>query len=132
MDKLTFADLTGRGVRVAIIDSGLDPSRVDFARNVVGGVSIQADDDGTLRRSADYGDEAGHGTACAGILRGLAPEAELSIIRIFDAFLSARASVLEAALEYAGEAGAHVINASLGVTDTAVAGRLRDVCRSLQ
>ena len=131
MARLSFADLTGRGVRVAIIDSGLDPSRVDFARNVVGGVSIQAGDDGTLRRSGDYGDEAGHGTACAGILLGLAPAVELSIVRIFDALLSARASALEAALEYAGEQGAHVINASLGVTDPAVAGRLRDVCRSL-
>ena len=132
MANLSFADLTGRGVRVAIIDSGLDTSRPDLARNVVGGVSIQVGDDGTLRRSEDYADEAGHGTACAGILRGLAPEVELSIIRIFDALLSARASVLEAALEHAGEEGAHVINASLGVTDTAVAGRLRDVCRSLQ
>ena len=132
MARLTFADLTGRGVRVAIIDSGLDTSRRDLATNVAGGVSLQVGDDGTIRRSGDYGDEAGHGTACAGILRGLAPEAELSVVRIFDALLSARASVLEAALEYAAEAGAHVINASLGVTDTAVAARLRDVCRSLE
>ena len=41
MANLSFADLTGRGVRVAIIDSGLDTSRPDLARNVVGGVSIQ-------------------------------------------------------------------------------------------
>ena len=131
MARHPFKELTGRGVRVAIIDSGLDTSRRDLAKSVVGGVSIRVGDDGAIRRSADYGDEAGHGTACAGIIGGLAPEAELSIIRIFDAFLTASASVLEAALEHAGEEGAHVINASLGVTDTAVAGRLRDVCRSL-
>ena len=131
MARHPFSRLAGRGVRVAIVDSGLDTSRPDLARNVAGGVSIRIDDDGTIRRLGGYDDDAGHGTACAGIVRGLAPEAELSIIRIFGATLASSAAALEAALEYAGEAGAHVVNASLGVTDTAVAGRLRDVCRSL-
>ena len=88
MARHPFSRLAGRGVRVAIVDSGLDTSRPDLARNVAGGVSIQVDDDGTIRRLDGYDDDAGHGTACAGIVRGLAPEAELSIIRIFGATLS--------------------------------------------
>src|SRR5262249_55624729 len=58
--KIPFAGLTGRDVRVAIIDSGVNPAHPHVA-GVEGGVCINADGEGE-----NYLDYIGHGTAVAG------------------------------------------------------------------
>ena len=66
---------TGEGVRVCILDSGVDathPLVGELESAVV--ISIGEDDEVIAEEDAE-GDVSGHGTACAGIVRRLAPEA---------------------------------------------------------
>ena len=67
---------TGAGVRVAVIDSGVDAAHPAVG-GVVGGVVIEPDDDepdGVRYVEGDHTDLYGHGTACAGVIRAIAPD----------------------------------------------------------
>ena len=78
---------------------------------------------------ADCSDCAGHGTACAGIIRRKAPQALIYSVRIFDQSLSTTGEALLAALEWSIEQGMDVVNLSLGTTDSDFAARLRAACQ---
>ncbi|HEX6995114.1 MAG TPA: S8 family serine peptidase [Gammaproteobacteria bacterium] len=114
---------TGKGVQVAVIDSGVDAKhpelegRIGFSRDVV---------DPRLRRSA----AEVHGTAVAGVIAsaannrqgifGIAPDVEIVALRACWAAPAAPAHALcssftlAQALEIAIDVGADVINLSLG------------------
>ena len=100
--------LTGRGVRVAIIDSGVNPAHPHVG-GVAGGVFI-----GPGGESAVYLDYLGHGTAVAGAIREKAPGAELYAVKVFDRALSTSSEVILQALEWCLAHEMHVINLSLG------------------
>ena len=110
---------TGRGVRVAVIDSGVNPDH-DHIGGVVGGVAL-ADD---LSEGDDYLDRLGHGTAVTAAIHEKAPGAEILAVRVFQNKLATRASVLVRAIEWAAEHGSRLINLSLGTTNAAHAQRL--------
>jgi subtilisin family serine protease len=106
---------TGRGVTIAVIDSGIDATHDDFAGRIH-----------PMSRSFvpghDYDrDVYGHGTHVAGILAGsgshytgIAPEATLLILRVFDDTGRADEGSVAAAVRYAVEQGADIINFSGG------------------
>jgi subtilisin len=105
---------TGRGVRVAIVDSGVErdhPLVGEVQRSVAIGDPEQDEvlDD-------HEGDLCGHGTACAGIVRSLAPECEIVSVRVLGAGYTGSGPVLMAGLEWAVEQGFDVINMSLSTT----------------
>jgi subtilisin family serine protease len=101
--------LTGRGVRVAVIDSGVHAAHPHVG-SVAGGVAI--DEHG--REHDDYVDRLGHGTAVTAAIREKAPDAELYVVKVFDRSLSTRLSTLVAAIDWSARHGMHVINLSLG------------------
>jgi subtilisin len=111
-----FAGSTGAGVRVCVIDSG-----VDGTHPRVGGISravcFETGDDGERRAVEDTeGDLYGHGTACAGIIRSLAPDCELYSVRTLGRDLTGAGAVLIAGLEWAIDEGYDIINLSLSTT----------------
>jgi subtilisin family serine protease len=64
---------TGKGVRVCILDSGIE-GRHPLVGEVEGAVALRRTEDGeTVVEDDTEGDLCGHGTACAGIVRSLAP-----------------------------------------------------------
>lgn len=123
-----FTDQTGHGVKVAVVDSGLVPNHPKIGL-VAGGVSLTIGPDGVLRHSADHADCAGHGTACAGIIRRKAPAAALYSVRIFDESLQADSRLLIAAIEWCIEQGMDIINLSLGTTEVRHRDTLAQICQ---
>ena len=60
-----------------------------------------------------HDDLFGHGTACAGIIHSLAPEARITSVRVLDRRLQGKANVFLRGLEWAIDSGFDVINLSL-------------------
>ena len=110
----------GAGVRIAIVDSGVAIDHPHIGGIVTG---IQLDGD---RVGADVADRIGHGTAVAAAIHDLAPGAELCPIRVFDRALATTATSLAAAINWAAEHGAYLVNLSLGTANVAHEQVLRD------
>ena len=102
---------TGRGVRVAIVDSGVHASHPHVG-GVSGGTAI-GEDGGRLD---DYVDRLGHGTAVTAAIREKAPDAELFAVKVFDRVLSTRIGSLIDGIDWAVENGMHLVNLSLGTS----------------
>jgi subtilisin len=105
---------TGSGVKVAVIDSGIEAAHPAVG-GVDGYVSIEGPD-GRVVSEEPHDDLFGHGTACAGIIRSLAPECELHSIRVLGPNLTGRGPVFARGLRWAVENGMEVCNLSLGST----------------
>ncbi len=115
-------------IKIAIIDSGVDSSHPNVG-NIAGGVSIEICENGEVVLSDDYYDCAGHGTACAGIIRKKAPDVALYSVRIFDVSLVTDGRALIAAIQWCIENEMDVVNLSLGTTDVTFKASLQKVCR---
>jgi hypothetical protein len=113
MSSVSFSELTGQGVRVAIIDSGVNPAHPHVG-GVAGGIGFTAHD--TTDHYLDY---LGHGTAVAGAIREKAPEALLFAVKVFDQALRTNATTILRALEWTIERQMDVVNLSLGTFNAA-------------
>ncbi len=107
---------TGRGVRVAVIDSGIEVTHPAVGGMVRGGVTVVEHDGEISFDEAPHGDAYGHGTACAGIVHSLAPEAELYSVRVLGPTLRGTGTAFSAGLRWAIEHDMQVLNLSLGST----------------
>jgi len=110
---------TGAGVKVAIIDSGIDAWHPAVGR-VDGAVIIEPDDDapdGYRVVEGPHADLYGHGTACAGIIRSVAPDAQLYSVRVLGERLTGKAWIFAAGLDWAITAGMNVVNLSLSTSN---------------
>jgi subtilisin len=121
---------TGNGARVCILDSGVDASHP-----LVGGLESAVvisvgENDETIVDDDTEGDVSGHGTACAGIVRSVAPEVGLASVRVLGASFTGSGNVLLAGLRYAIEQGFDVINMSLSTTKKPFAGILHELADS--
>jgi subtilisin len=104
---------TGEGIRVGIIDSGLENDHPRLKGRVVGNVTVEVGDDGPVVVPDGPVDMYGHGTACAGIIVGLAPDVELISIRVLGADLRGKGTAFATGLDWAIEQGIQVCNLSL-------------------
>lgn len=111
---------TGKGVRVAVIDTGVEYDHPAMGDSVKGGVAIEMDV--SLEEKFRYDPEEhpqdlfGHGTACAGIIHSIAPEAEIYSVRVLGRDARGRAFTFAAGLEWAIEQAMQVINMSLSTS----------------
>ncbi|HET8570988.1 MAG TPA: S8 family serine peptidase [Candidatus Limnocylindria bacterium] len=106
---------TGKGVTIAIIDSGVERDHPRVHGRLVESVAVQTTADGhhTVEPDPSGIDLFGHGTACAGIITGLAPEVDIVSVRVLGADLKGKGTAFAVGLEWAIERGVTVANLSL-------------------
>ncbi|WP_432066874.1 S8 family peptidase [Streptomyces sp. C10-9-1] len=114
---------TGRGVRVCVVDSGVEHGHPLVGRVEGSWVVVTAEAGPEVRVSADA-DACGHGTACAGIIRRVAPECELYSVRVLGERFTGTGDMLMAGLRWAVRQGFDVINLSLSTTRARFAAEL--------
>ena len=111
---------TGKGVRVAIVDSGIEYDHPALEGCVRGGVVVEFDENAPANVRIDPDDSpsdvAGHGTACAGIIHSIAPEAELYSVRVLGRNMGGRAIQFAGGLDWATDNGMQVVNLSLSTS----------------
>ena len=118
---------TGRGVRVCVLDSGIDPEH-PLVGTLERAVTV-VDDNGEPEIVDDReGDVSGHGTACAGIIRSLAPEVTLASVRVLGPDISGRFAILRRGIAWALDEGYDVLNLSLSVRSRRFALELGELC----
>ena len=108
-----FAGRTGKGIRVAVIDSGVHAAHPHIG-GVAGGVAI-----GPEPHEAGYTDVIGHGTAVMAAIKEKAPAAEYFAVRVFYFSLRTTVDLLLRAIEWSIANRMDVINLSLGTTNPA-------------
>ncbi|RHM70665.1 hypothetical protein DWZ50_17085 [Mediterraneibacter gnavus] len=101
---------------VAVIDSGIDS-------NIVNNVTMDV-----LKKGEE--DKCGHGTACAMIIKGIAPKADIISIPLLDENIEATSMELEKALSFCQEIDCNIINLSLSVTNL-YTNNLKKICMGL-
>jgi subtilisin family serine protease len=126
-EEWAWGGSTGRGVKVAVIDSGVDSDHPELDGRVDGYVDVSERAGEIVLDTDPHVDRYGHGTACAGVIRSLAPDCELHSVRVLGPMLAGRAAVLAAGLRWAIDNEMHVCNLSLGTTRREFASVLHDL-----
>lgn len=123
----------GSGIRVAIIDTGIDQDHPDLVANIKGGQNFV-----TVRGRIDpnkWDDDNGHGTHVAGIVAaidnsigviGVAPGASLYGVKVLDKAGSGYVSSIINGINWSISNGIQVINMSLGTSSDVQS--LHDAC----
>lgn len=102
----------GQGVRVCLLDSGVDSSHPRVGP-LDGSLEVRTDGDEPRVVETAPADPAGHGTACASLVRSLAPRASLTSVRVLTDGRHGSGAALLAGLSWAIDAGFDVVNMSL-------------------
>lgn len=113
-----WASSRGAGVKVGLVDTGIDRTHPDLAGNIAAGASFVA-------REPNFQDQAGHGSHVAGIVAaidnssgvvGVAPSARLYIAKALDRRGQGYLSDIIAAIEWSVDQDVDLLNMSLGTT----------------
>jgi subtilisin len=115
-----WAGSTGAGVRIAVVDSGVEYDHPAVGDSVRGGVVVEYDSKAKnnfrIKPDDQPADVSGHGTACAGIIHSIAPQAEIYSVRVLGRNMGGRAIQFAAGLDWAIENGMHIANLSLSTS----------------
>lgn len=106
---------TGRGVKIAVLDSGVECSHPDL-KGLIMEDDIVVEDDGVLPvvNPSDGIDVFGHGTAIADILLRTAPEVTIGSFRVLGGRLRSKTAIIGAGVAAAIERGYQILNCSFG------------------
>ncbi|MGW3132630.1 S8 family serine peptidase [Streptomyces sp. NPDC001123] len=113
------AGYDGTGVKVAVLDTGVDLGHPDLAGKIAGSESFVPDE--TVQDGFGHGTHVastivGSGAASGGRYKGVAPGAQLLVGKVLDNTGSGQSSWIIAGMEWAAHSGAKIVSMSLGGT----------------
>jgi subtilisin family serine protease len=115
-----WGESTGKGIRVAVVDSGVEHDHPALEGAVRRGVIVEYDSKAKnnfrIRPDDQPADVSGHGTACAGIIHSIAPDAEIYSVRVLGRNMGGRAIQFAAGLDWAIENDMQIVNLSLSTS----------------
>jgi subtilisin len=118
----------GQGVTVAIVDSGVERDHPAVGGQLVRSVRVELDgDEALIVDDPEAGDVVGHGTACAGIIHALAPEAELVSVRVLGPRSKGKGIAFAHALDWVIEQRIPIANLSLSSRSEALFATFHDL-----
>ena len=123
-----WGSATGRGVKVAVIDSGVEADHPRIG-GISGAVAIEGDPSSTSGYrvvDAPSEDLYGHGTACASIIRALAPDSEIYSVRVLGPTLRGQGGAFVEGIRWAVRTGMELANLSLSSNSQQWFGPLHD------
>lgn len=113
--RALLRNATGRGVRVGLLDTGVDSRHPDLAGRITANYEALVDVPEGRVVPREFGDDPhAHGTACAGILARLAPDAEIHSVQVIGNHPRDTPLKLVAGFRFAVEQRWDVINISAG------------------
>lgn len=123
LESLSIHD--GSGVRVAIIDTGVEDNHPWVGGKLSASYGVKLFEDGRADiEPCDPLDVCGHGTAAAGQVRRVAPEAKLVSIRVLSETREGSSEALVSALQWVAQQKVDVVNMSLSTLRLALALRI--------
>jgi subtilisin family serine protease len=123
-----FGGVDGTGVRVAIIDSGVEAAHPAIGGRLVRSLRVDLrGEEALVVDDPDGGDLVGHGTAVAGLIHEIAPGAELVSIRVLGPDNRGRGTAFAAAIAWVVDQGIGVANLSLSSRSEAHHGLLHEL-----
>jgi subtilisin family serine protease len=122
-----FGAADGAGVRVAIVDSGVEGDHPAIGDALRASVRVEIDGDDARIVDDEPVDAVGHGTACAGIIHGLAPAADLLSVRVLGADNRGKGIAFAAGIGWAIDQGASIVNLSLSSRSEAMYATLHEL-----
>jgi subtilisin len=112
----SWKNRSGKGVSVAVIDSGIDTSHLNLQGKIRESLEAQRFGKRVVFVPSDSGDSSGHGTACAGIITSIAYDADIYSIKVLGSESLGDGPTFLAGIEYAIKRKFNIINLSLGTT----------------
>jgi Subtilase family len=113
--RAALRDGDGLGIRIAVLDTGIEVAHPAFRGVVLADDVILEGDGPRVRvREGNGADAYGHGTAIAGIIHSLAPQATIGSFRVLGADLASRSVIIAAGARLAMERGYQILNCSFG------------------
>ena len=122
--EAAWARTTGAGIRIGIVDTGVDLGHEDLAGKVVASTSCVGSGGDVARCTGSAQDDNGHGTHVSGIaaatkdnakgVAGVAPDAELVVAKVLSGAGTGSAQDVTAGIKWVVDRGARVVNLSLG------------------
>ena len=126
--ELAWGGSDGSGVRVCVLDSGVDAEH-PLVAPVAERWGIAEEGDGNFTFAPDEGpDSCGHGTACCGVVRRLAPGCEIVSVKVLPDGFTGSAMMMLAGIQFAIERGFEVVNMSLSTSRPEFVAALHDLC----
>ncbi len=126
-----WREKTGKKVKIVVIDSGIEGNHVQLKRHSFAGIAMIENGYGEIELVNDYTDHLGHGTAITYLIKKVAPDSEIFMIKLFEKG-GVEYDKLVAALELVRDhIKPDIVHLSNGIVECEDINAFRQLCRDI-